>query len=93
MGKRIDRSSPYFIDSPARVKAVQAEMAKQNLGLYIGTRPRTLSWILDAFCPWRSYLAIPASGDPIVYTFLVDAVRLADETWLPAENVRAYAPM
>ncbi len=93
MGKKPDRTSPYFIDNPARVKAVQAEMAKRGLGLYIGTRPRTLSWILDAFCPWRSYLAIPAKGDPVVYTFLVDATRLADETWLPGDNVRAYAPM
>lgn len=93
MSYSLDKSSPYYIDSRARVSAIQAEMKRRGLGLYLGTRPRTLSWVLDAFCPWRSYLAIPAAGDPVAFTFVVDAIRLADETWLPDGNVRAYAPM
>jgi Xaa-Pro aminopeptidase len=68
-------------------------MARSGIDVYIGTRLRTLSWVLDAFCPWRSYLAIPPRGDPVVFTFIVDSTRLADETWLPMDNVRAYAPM
>jgi Xaa-Pro aminopeptidase len=88
-----DPTSPYYIDNRARVRAVQASMKAEGLDLYLGSRPRTLSWILDAFCPWRSFLAIPASGDPVVFTFIVDSTRLADETWLPLDNVRAYAPM
>jgi Xaa-Pro aminopeptidase len=85
--------SPYYIDNRARVRAIQAGMKEAGLSLYIGSRPRTLSWVLDAFCPWRSYLAIPLQGDPVAFTFIVDSTRLADETWLPPDNVRAYAPM
>lgn len=88
-----DPASPYYIDNRARVRAIQAGMARRGLDLYIGSRPRTLSWVLDAFCPWRSYVAIPPEGDPVVFTFIVDSTRLADETWLPLDNVRAYAPM
>jgi Xaa-Pro aminopeptidase len=93
MPREDDRSSPYYIDNPARVRAIQAAMRDRGLAAYLGTRPRTLSWVLDAFCPWHSYLVIPAQGDPVVFTFVVDSTRLADETWLPTDNVRAYAPM
>lgn len=93
MPRTITRTSPYWIDNPARVRAVQAAMAERGIDVYLGTRPRTLSFILDAFCPWRSYLLIPATGDPVLFTFIVDAARVGDETWLPPDNVRAYAPM
>ncbi len=88
-----DPTSPYYIDNRERVRALQRKMEERGLGVYIGSRPRTLSWILDAFSPWRTYVAIPAKGDPVAFTFLVDATRLADETWLGGDNVRAYAPM
>lgn len=88
-----DPKSPYHIDMGERVRKVQDSMRKAGLSAYVGSRPRTLSWLLDAFCPWRSYIVVPASGDPTVFTFIVDSTRLADETWLPADNVRAYAPM
>ena len=84
---------PFFIDNPARVKEIQAEMAKAGIDVYIGSRIRTISWVIDAFCPWRSYLIIPAQGDPTLFTFVIDAVRLGDETWLDEDHVRAYAPM
>jgi hypothetical protein len=48
-------NDPYFIDFPARIRAIQAEMAKENIDVYLGSRLRTLSWTLDAFCPWRSF--------------------------------------
>jgi len=88
-----DPKSPYYIDNPGRVRDLQKKMERQNLSAYIGSRPRTLSWLLDAFSPWRSYVVVPRQGDPVVFTFVVDAIRLADETWLPGDNVRAYAPM
>ena len=84
---------PFFIDNPVRVKKIQAEMAKAGVDVYIGSRIRTISWVIDAFCPWRSYLIIPAQGDPTLFTFVIDAVRLGDETWLDEDHVRAYAPM
>ncbi|AEV30467.1 Xaa-Pro aminopeptidase [Sphaerochaeta pleomorpha str. Grapes] len=93
MPRIIDSTSPYWIDNRSRVADIQRMMEKEGLDVYLGTRLRTLSFVLDAFCPWRSFLVIPAKGDPVLFTFLVDAARVADETWLPIDNVRAYAPM
>ena len=93
MSRILDATSPYWIDNRARVKALQHMMGNLGIDVYLGTRIRTLSFILDAFCPWRSFLAIPREGDPVLYTFIVDAARVSDETWLDADNVRAYAPM
>jgi len=85
--------SPYYIDHRARVKELQKAMEKNGIDVYLASRPRTMSFILDAFCPWRSYLVILSKGDPVLFTFVIDAIRLADETWLPEDCVRAYAPM
>jgi len=93
MPRTLDQSSPYWIDNPARVRGLQSAMAARGIDAYLATRPRSFSFLLDAFVPWRSYLVIPAVGDPILYTFLVDAVRIADETWLAADRVRPYFPM
>ena len=83
----------FFIDFPARIRAIQAEMARQNIDIYLGSRLRTLSWTLDAFCPWRSYVVIPAEGLPTAFTFVIDAARVADESWLDADHVMGFAPM
>ena len=45
---------PYFVDFPQRIREIQAAMAQQGIDAYLGSRLRTLSWTLDAFCPWRS---------------------------------------
>ncbi|MFZ5354498.1 MAG: M24 family metallopeptidase [Bacillota bacterium] len=84
---------PYYIDFPSRIKSIQAEMTKENIDVYIGSRLRTLSWTLDAFCPWRSFVVIPREGLPTAFTFVIDAARVADESWLDEENIRGYAPM
>ncbi len=86
-------NDPFYIDHPARVRAIQAEMAKDNIDVYIGSRLRTLSFVSDVFCPWRSYVVIPAEGLPTVYTFVIDAARVADETWLDEDHVLGFAPM
>jgi Xaa-Pro aminopeptidase len=83
----------YFIDFPARIKSIQAEMAKEGLDIYLGSRLRTLSWTLDAFCPWRSYVVIPREGLPVAFTFVIDAARVGDDSWLDEDNIRGYAPM
>ena len=72
------KNDPYFIDFPARIKSIQAAMTKENIDLYLGSRLRTLSWTLDAFCPWRSFVVIPAEGLPTAFTFVIDAARVAD---------------
>jgi Xaa-Pro aminopeptidase len=93
MPRILDPNDKYYIDNPGRVKAIQAEMHRRNIDVYLGSRIRTMSFVMDAFCPWRSYIVIPPDGQPTFFTFVVDALRVADETWIDADNVRAYGPM
>jgi Xaa-Pro aminopeptidase len=86
-----DCNDPLFVDCPQRVRDVQAAMHAAGIDAYLGSRPRTLSWILDAFVPWRSYVLIPAEGTPTLFTFLVDGTRIASETWIDADHVVGYA--
>lgn len=86
-------NDPYFIDFPKRIRDIQSAMAEQDIDVYLGSRLRTLSWTLDAFCPWRSYIVIPREGLPTAFTFVIDAARVADESWLDADHVLGYAPM
>ena len=88
-----DPRDPYFIDFPQRVRQVQSAMAESGIDVYLGSRLRTLSWITGAFCPWRSFIIIPPEGLPTVFTFVIDASRLADDSWLDEEHVLGYAPM
>lgn len=86
-------NDPFFIDFPGRIKSIQREMAADGVDVYLGSRLRTLSWTSDAFCPWRSYIVIPPDGLPTVFTFVIDAARVADESWLDFEHVLGFAPM
>ena len=87
------KDSPYYIDFPGRIKAVQAAMAEKNIDVYLGSRLRTMSWTTDAFLPWRSFIVIPADGLPTVFTFVIDAARAADDSWLDEDHVMGFAPM
>jgi Xaa-Pro aminopeptidase len=87
------KADPFFIDFPARIKAIQKEMAREGINVYLGSRLRTLSWTVDAFCPWRSYVVIPPTGLPTAITFVIDAARVADDSWLDEEHVLGYGPM
>ncbi len=84
---------PYYIDFPGRIRSIQAEMARRGVDVYLGSRLRTLSWTLDAFCPWRSFVVIPPEGLPTAYTFVIDASRVGDDSWLGPDRVLGYAPM
>jgi Xaa-Pro aminopeptidase len=68
-------------------------MAERGVDVYLGSRLRTLSWTLDAFCPWRSYVVIPPQGLPTAITFVIDAARVADDSWLDEDHVWGYGPM
>lgn len=85
-----DRSNPYFIDSAQRVRDVQAEMHRAGIDVYLGSRPRTISFIADAFVPWRGFVVIPPEGMPVLFTFFIDCARISSETWLDADHVRGY---
>jgi len=94
MAKQIDiTNDPYYIDFPGRIRSIQAEMAKKGIDVYLGSRLRTLSWTLDAFCPWRSFVVIPPEGLPTAFTFVIDAARVADDSWLDEDHVLGFAPM
>ncbi|MDT8272832.1 MAG: aminopeptidase P family N-terminal domain-containing protein, partial [Desulfomonilia bacterium] len=93
MSRKIEKNDPYAIDFPKRVSQIQQEMARENIDVYLGSRLRTLSWVSDAFCPWRSYVVIPPQGVPTVFTFVIDAARVADDSWLDEDHVLGYAPM
>lgn len=93
MTTKLNPKDPYYIDFPGRIRDIQGEMAKQKIDCYLGSRLRTLSWTLDAFCPWRSFVVIPAEGMPTAFTFVIDAARVADDTWVDEEHVRGFAPM
>ncbi|MCF8054881.1 MAG: M24 family metallopeptidase [Deltaproteobacteria bacterium] len=86
-------NDPFFIDFPQRVVRLQTLMANSGIDVYLGTRLRTISWLADAFCPWRSYIVVPASGRPTLFTFVIDASRIADDSWLGEDGVLGYAPL
>jgi len=87
------KDDPYFIDFPDRIRRIQERMQESGIDVYLGSRLRTLSWTLDAFCPWRSFVVIPPEGLPTAFTFVIDASRVGDDSWLDAEHVLGYAPM
>lgn len=87
------KTDPFFIDFRGRIRGIQEEMAKLGIDVYLGSRLRTLSWTLDAFCPWRSYIVIPREGLPTAVTFVIDAARVADDSWLDDAHVLGYGPM
>ena len=91
--KKPAQNDPYFIDFPRRLSQIQEKMAAEGIDVYLGSRLRTLSWVTDAFCPWRSYIVIPAQGLPTVFTFVIDAARVADDSWLDEDHVLGYAPL
>jgi len=84
------KSDPYAVDVQKRIADIQAEMKKRDIDVYLGSRIRTMSFIVDAFVPWRSFLVIPAEGEPSVFTFVIDATRLLSETWMDEDHVRGY---
>jgi Xaa-Pro aminopeptidase len=91
--KNTEKHDPYFIDFPGRVAKVQKAMAAAKIDVYLGSRLRTASWLTDAFCPWRTYVVVPQKGLPTVFTFVIDAARVADDSWLDDDHVLGYAPM
>jgi Xaa-Pro aminopeptidase len=87
------QGDPFFIDFPERIGRLQAAMADGGVDVYLGSRLRTLSWTLDAFCPWRSFVVVPPHGLPTALTFVIDAARVADDSWLDEDHVLGYGPM
>ncbi|MFX1441077.1 MAG: M24 family metallopeptidase [Promethearchaeota archaeon] len=81
----------YSIDHKERLRAVQDKMQESDISVLLGSRLRTISYIGDVFCPWRSFIVIPQDGDPTIYTFVIDAERTRDDSWL--DDVRGFGPL
>ena len=81
----------YSIDHKARLKRVQSKMQELDLSVLLGSRLRTISYIGDVFCPWRSFIVVPQNDIPTIYTFVIDAERVRDDSWL--DDVRGFGPL
>ena len=84
------RNDRYAVDIDKRIADIQALMRERDIDIYLGSRIRTMSFMVDAFVPWRSYIVIPAEGLPTLFTFVIDADRILSETWMDEDHVRAY---
>ncbi len=91
--KTNQQNDPYFIDFKKRIEQIQAAMANKNIDLYLGSRLRTMSWTTGAFFPWRAFIVIPKEGLPTAFTFVIDAARAADDSWLDDDHVLGFVPM
>ena len=51
--------------------------------------------VLDHGCllPLAELRGYPPGGLPVAFTFVIDAARVADDSWLDEDHVRGYAPM
>lgn len=78
------------IDYRKRIENMQALLQERGIDALFGTRLKTVTHVSGAFCPWRSAVVVPAKGGPQVITLMMDAARVADDSWL--DNVVAYSP-
>ncbi len=78
------------IDYRKRIENMQALLQERGIDALFGTRLKTVTHVSGAFCPWRSAAVVPAKGRPQVITLMMDAARVADDSWL--DNVVAYSP-
>ncbi|MFW9802312.1 MAG: M24 family metallopeptidase [Candidatus Thorarchaeota archaeon] len=81
----------YSIDHKKRLCAIQDKMQEKGIPVLLGSRLRTISYVGDVFCPWRSFIVIPQDGDPTIYTFVIDAERTRADSWL--DDVRGFGPL
>jgi Xaa-Pro dipeptidase len=79
------------INFPERLAKIQACLKERGLAALVGTRLNTVTHLCGAFCPWRSAVLVPATGNPRLVTLMMDAERLKDEGWL--KDVAGYGPM
>jgi Xaa-Pro aminopeptidase len=66
-------------------------MEEEGIDVYVGTRLKSLTYICGCFIPWRSAVVLPREGDPEIFTIMLDAERIKDESWI--KNVTGWGPM
>lgn len=79
------------IDYQKRLKRIREEMARAGIDVFIGTRTVSVTYVADAFIPWRSAVVISRDGYAGLVTMLIDNARMHSESWL--DNITPYAPI
>ena len=80
-----------YIDYEKRLARIRETMVKQNVDLLLGTRTVSVTYASGAFVPWRSAMLISKDGLATLITFMIDDVRVKNESWL--SEVIGYAPI
>jgi Xaa-Pro aminopeptidase len=80
-----------YINFPKRIKEIQDALTERGIDVLVGTRLKTITHWSGGFVPWRSALIIPAEGELVLITPLLDSGRLSDESWL--DNVVGYGAL
>jgi Xaa-Pro aminopeptidase len=78
------------VDYRKRIDQLQSLLSERQIDALFATRLKTVTHVAGAFCPWRSAAVIPASGEPQVITLMMDAARVADDSWL--DGIVPYGP-
>ncbi|MFX1589478.1 MAG: M24 family metallopeptidase [Promethearchaeota archaeon] len=80
------------IDWQGHVKKYQAAMEDLNLDFCILTRVKSITYLAGCFVPWKSYIFLPkeGTGEPILYTVLLDVERVKEEGQITTEG---WGPM
>ncbi|MFX1479689.1 MAG: M24 family metallopeptidase [Promethearchaeota archaeon] len=70
------------------LKKYQAAMDELNLDFCILTRVKSITYLTGCFVPWKSFIFLPKkdTGDPILYTVLLDVERVRNEGQLAVEG-------
>jgi Xaa-Pro aminopeptidase len=79
------------IDYQKRLRKIREEMASRDIDVFIGTRMVSVTYVADAFIPWRSAVVISRDGYAGLVTMLIDNARMHSESWL--DNITPYAPI
>lgn len=79
------------INHHKRLERIREEMAKAGIDVFIGTRTVCLTYVADAFVPWRSAVVVSRDGYAGLVTMLIDNARMNCESWL--DNITPYAPI
>jgi len=67
------------IDFQARVAALAARLARDNVAAYVGTRQAALHYLCGAFMPWRGAVIVTASGACELVYWAMDSERVKAE--------------
>ena len=79
------------IDYQKRLEKIREEMAAEGIDVFIGTRMVSVTYVADAFVPWRSAVVVSRDGYAGLVTMLIDNARMHSESWL--DDITPYAPI